>query len=129
MSAGNWLRVYMVVAGTLLMWMTLSSLAKRKFTDGFSMLWSILSVCLILAGVLLQPVEISSYISNVGIAIVCVAGSGLLLMMWWFSREVSNLVRKNHELAMQLSLLNQEHDQIQKLLEQIIQKNPNELWR
>lgn len=129
MSAGNWLRLYMVAAGAFLLWMTLSSLAKRKFTDGFSMLWALLSVCLILAGVLLEPVEISSYISNIGIAIVCVAGSGFLFMLWCFSREISNLVRKNHELAMQLSLLNQEHYQIQRLLEKMNNMDGSELWR
>lgn len=129
MSAGNWLRLFMVVAGAFLLWMTLASLAKRKFTDGFSMLWGVLSLCLILAGVLLEPKEISNYISNIGIAIVCVAGSGFLLMLWCFSREISHLVRKNHELAMQLSLLNQEHYQIQRLLEKITQTDANELWR
>ena len=129
MSAGNWLRIAMIVVGVFLLWITLSSLARRKFTDGFSMLWSLLSVAIILAGVLLNPVEISKYISNLGIIIFFGVGLGILFMLWWFSRGISELVRKNHELAMQLSLLNQEHDQIQKLLEQITQKNANELWR
>lgn len=129
MSAGNWLRVIMVAAGVFLLWMTLASLAKRKFTDGFSVLWGLLSVCMILAGVLLEPQGISSYISNTGIVIVCVAGAGLLFMFWCFSREISNLVRKNHELAMQLSLLNQENYQIQRLLEQITNTDGSELWR
>lgn len=129
MSAGNWFRLVMVVVGVITMWMTLSSLARRKFTDGFCMLWGVISACMILAGVLLDPAGISGLISNTGLVLVCIGGFGFLAMTWAFSREISNLVRKNHELAMQLSLLNQEHDQIQKLLEHITQKDANELWR
>lgn len=129
MGTGNWLRLVMVVAGVYMMWMTLVSLAKRKFTDGFSMLWGLLSACVILAGILLDPAEINKFISNTGLVILTVAGFGVLFMAWNFSREISSLTRKNHELAMQLSLLNQEHDKIQKLLEEITQKESDELWR
>lgn len=129
MSAGKVFCLVMIFSGVLTLWMTLVSLAKRKFTDGICMLWGILSVCMILAGLLLDPVGISGFISNTGLVIGCVAGLGVLFMAWCFSREISDLTRKNYELAMQLSLLNQEHDQIQKLLEELTQKQSEELWR
>lgn len=119
MSAGNWLRLIMVLAGGLIFWMTLTSLAKRKFTDGFCMLWGVLSICMILGGILLSPGELGSFISNTGLLILLVFCFGLLAMAWCFSWELSSLQRKNHELAMQVSLLNQEHDQLQRTLEEI----------
>lgn len=119
MSAGNWLRLIMVLTGSLIFGMTLTSLAKRKFTDGFCMLWGLLSICIILGGILLSPVKLGSLISDTGLTILLVFCFGLLAMVWCFSWELSSLQRKNYELAMQVSLLNQEHDQLQQMLAQI----------
>lgn len=114
MSAGNWLRLIMILAGLLILWMTLTSLARRKFTDGFSMLWGMLAMCMILGGIVLSPQEIGSFISNTGLMITLVAGFGMLAMAWGFSWEISALQRKNHELAMQVSLLNQEMEEVRR---------------
>ena len=129
MSAGNWLRLYLVVVGGIILWMTLASLAKRKFTDQFCMLWGVLAGCMVLCGVLLSPTEITRYISGTGLLLVLIIFTGVLYMAWCFSREISSLTRKNQELAMQLSLLNQEHDRVEKLLEELTRKSGDELWR
>ena len=129
MSAGNWLRLYLVVVGGIILWMTLASLAKRKFTDQFCMLWGVLAGCMVLGGVLLSPTEITRYISGTGLLLVLIIFTGVLYMAWCFSREISSLTRKNQELAMQLSLLNQEHDRVEKLLEELTRKSGDELWR
>lgn len=123
MGVGNWLRLIMVIAGGFAMWMTLLSLAKRKFTDDFSMLWGVLSVCMILAGILLDPSHINAYLSNTALVIALIAGFGVLLLVWSFSRKISALEQKTHELAMQLSLLNQEQVQVQKHMRAVDQKN------
>lgn len=129
MSAGNWLRLFLVVFGMILIWLTLASLARRRFTDQFCMLWGLIAVCMVLGGILLNPTEISRYISNTGLVLVLIIFSGVLYMAWCFSREISSLTRKNQELAMQLSLLNQEHDQVQKLLQEMTNKSKDELWK
>ena len=118
MSAGNWLRLFLVAAGAILIWMTLASLAKRKFTDQFCMLWGLMAVCMVLGGLLLNPTEISRYISNTGLLLVVIVFTGILYMAWCFSREISSLTRKN-----------QEHDQVQKLLQELTHKSGDELWR
>ena len=129
MSAGNWLRLFLVAAGAILIWMTLASSAKRKFTDQFCMLWGVLAGCMVLGGVLLSPTELTRYISGTGLLLVLIIFTGVLYMAWCFSREISSLTRKNQELAMQLSLLNQEHDRVEKLLEELTRKSGDELWR
>ncbi len=129
MSAGNWLRLFLVLVGGIVMWMTLASLARRKFTDQFCMLWGLMALCMILGGIFLNPTEISRYISNAGLLLVMIVFAGILYLAWCFSREISALTRKNQELAMQLSLLNQEHDQVQKLLQELTKQTKDEMWR
>lgn len=129
MSAGNWLRLYLVVTGGIVVWMTLVSLAKRKFTDQFCMFWGLLSFCMVLGGILLNPTEINRFISNTGLWLLMIIITGVLYMAWCFSREISSLTRKNQELAMQLSLLNQEHTQTKRLLQELTQRPAEEIWR
>lgn len=129
MNAGAWLKLVLILGGLSLGWMTLVSLAKRKFTDGFCMLWGLIAVCMIIGGIFLQPAGITNYISNMGLVLVVLIAAGVLLMGWAMSSQISSLTRKNHELAMQVSLLNQEHDKIQRMLEELTGKKGNEVWR
>lgn len=116
MSAGNWIRLFLVIAGGIVLWRTLVALARRKITDFFCMLWGLVSLCMVLAGLLLNPTEISSYVSNAGLALTLVLFVGSLCITWYISREISALTKKNQELAMQLSLLNQEYTELRERL-------------
>lgn len=122
MNAGTWLKIIMVAAGFFVLWMTLLSLAKRKFTDGFSMLWFVLSVCMVAAGIVIQPDGISKIISNTGLALGIIIGLVFLCLAWWFSLQISVLIRRNHELAMQVSLLNHDFVKLQRALKELSEK-------
>lgn len=84
------------------------SLAKRKMTEQFCLVWAALSVLFVICGFLLKPTNLEKHISLCGfifamlIVIIIVSG------VWFISIQVSSLIRKNQELAMQTSLLN--HD-------------------
>ena len=81
MSVGDSLRLFMVVVGIVLIWATISSLAKRKMTENVCLAWGLVAVVCILAGVLLRPYGISNYVSWTGvylimiIAVVVLAGA------------------------------------------------------
>ena len=47
---------------------------------------------------------------------------GIVWSMWFISTQVSLLMRKNQELAMQISLLNQDNETILKQLEELQEK-------
>lgn len=119
MRAGTILQIIMVVTGVGLFFIITNSLAKRKMTESFCLAWGLISVVLILAGIFLRPTGWSYYLSNMGMLLVLMIGYSVIYIAYFLSSKVSELVRKNQELAMQVSLLNQENQHIMKQLEQL----------
>ncbi|MBP3568937.1 MAG: DUF2304 domain-containing protein [Lachnospiraceae bacterium] len=119
MMVGDFLRVAMVVIGIVLLLTTISSLAKRKMTESVCLAWGLVSVVFILAGILLRPYGISNYISITGLLLVMIIGAVVLYGAFFVSTKLSELARKNHELAVQVSLLNHENRVMLKKLEQL----------
>ena len=109
MSVGDLLRIFMVVTGIVLLWTTISSLAKRKMTETVCLAWGLVSVVCILAGLLLRPYGIGAYISKTGLVLIIIIAVVVLQGALFVSIKISDLVRKNHELAVQVSLLNHEN--------------------
>ena len=108
MDIGNVLKLFMIILGVFILFKTVVSLAKRQMTEQFCLVWAALSVLCVVYGFLLKPTNLEKHISLCGfifallIVIILVSGA------WFISIQVSSLIRKNQELAMQTSLLN--HD-------------------
>lgn len=119
------LKVFMVILGVYLLIMTVLSLAKRRMTEQFCLVWGFLSCVMILFGILLNPSELHRYISDRGIWLVMLAVVVVVYGAWFISTQVSILMRKNQELAMQISLLNQENEQIMKRVQMLEQERCN----
>lgn len=108
MDIGNVLKLFMIILGVFILFKTVVSLAKRQMTEQFCLVWAALSVLFVVCGFLLKPTNLEKHISLCGfifallIVIILVSGA------WFISIQVSSLIRKNQELAMQTSLLN--HD-------------------
>ena len=122
MAVGDFLRVSMVVAGILLLLTTISSLAKRKMTETVCLVWGLVSIVFILAGILLRPYGISRYISMTGLLLITIIGLVVLYSALFISTKLSELARKNHELAVQVSLLNHENSELIKRVEWLEEK-------
>lgn len=116
MGAGTILRIIMIATGILLLCFTVSSLAKRRMTEPFCLTWGVVSMMLILAGILLRPVEWNRYISGTGMLLVLLIGFCVIYGAFFMSAKISELMRRNLELAMQVSLLNQESRVLQERL-------------
>lgn len=101
------------------MGITISSLAKRRMTEPFCLTWGIISVVLILAGILLRPTLWNRFISMTGMFLVLLLGFAVIYIAFFVSTRVSELMRKNQELAMQVSLLNWEKDELWKKLDEL----------
>lgn len=95
------------------------SLAKRKMTEPFCLAWALLSALMILSGVLLNPSQLDWYISTRGLILIIIVVSGILWGLWFISTQVSLLKRRNQEMAMQISLLNNDCEKILKELEKL----------
>ncbi len=126
MTVGDFLRVAMVVIGIVLLLTTISSLAKRKMTETVCLAWGLVSVVFILAGCLLRPYGISNYISLTGLLLIMIIGAVVIYGAFFVSTKLSELARKNHELAVQVSLLNHENRMMLEKLEQLEDKQKEE---
>ncbi len=123
METGDLLRIIICCGGVMLLGITLSSLARRRMTEPFCLAWGIISVALILAGILLRPTMWNRYISITGMLLLLLLGFAVIYIAYFVSAKVSELMRKNQELAMQMSLLNQEKDELWRKLEELWEKS------
>lgn len=119
MAVGDVLRLFVIVAGAYMFLKAILSLAKRKMTELFCLAWVILSALMILSGILLNPSQLDGYISTRGLILIIIIVSGILWGLWFISTQVSTLKRRNQELAMQVSLLNNDCEKILRELEKL----------
>ena len=73
------------------------------------MIWGIVSVCLLIMGIVLTVMKESFTAVSV---IAIILGVLLVAALFGFSQAISVMIMKNQELAMQVSLLNQENEGI-----------------
>ncbi len=108
MDVGLGLRVEMILTGVFLFGITLFSLAKRKLTDSFVLVWGLTSVIFVLTGILLNPTELDRYISPTGMLLTGAIGFCAVFGAYFISIRVSELIHRSQELAIQVTLLKQE---------------------
>ena len=119
MAVGDVLRLFVIVAGAYMFLKAILSLAKRKMTEPFCLAWAVLSALMILSCILLNPSQLDGYISTRGLILIIIIVSGILWGLWFISTQVSILKRRNQELAMQISLLNNDCEKILRELEKL----------
>lgn len=119
MSAGGILQIIMVLAGILVLFISVISLAKRRMTEPFCLTWGIVAILIIMAGILLRPSGWNRYISSVGLLLVVLIGFCLMYGSYFMSCKISELMRKNNELAIQVSLLIREKEEMISKLEEL----------
>lgn len=103
------LRIFLTAAGVLFLLGDINAYVRQKLTDTIGLLWAFVSVALILTGVVSVPGAREEEYLVVLLLAVCLL---LLILLFKLSKVVSVLSMKNQELAMQVSLLNQENERI-----------------
>ena len=126
METGDILRTVMIAAGVLVLMETVLSLSKRRLKEQFCLLWGVISVLLIVSGIFLRPTVWSQYISETGTVVIIITALCLVWCLFFISVHISVLSRKTQELAMQVSLLNQENERILAELEQLREKEESD---
>lgn len=106
------LRVFMVVVGVVIFCVATVSLAKKHMTEVFCIFWGLISVLSIAAGILLQPGGWHQYISWRALIIIVFGVICVLIAGFFFSVRISRLMRQVTELAILVSLLNQENEML-----------------
>lgn len=119
MASGDLLTVFLVVMGICLFVMAILSLAKRKMTEPFCLAWICVSVLIVICGILIEPSELDRYISLRVLILILFITIGVGWILWFISTQLSILRRRNQEIAMQISLLNQDSERMIKKLEDL----------
>lgn len=118
LDTGNILRIVLAVGGVIMLVQSIGSLARRRMHESFCLAWGIISVAVFLAGILLRPSQLHTYISKTGLILIFVILFGTLYAGYFVSLKISELIRKNQELAIQVSLLIHENNEIKSRLEE-----------
>ncbi len=112
MKTTTLLQVLTVIGGIIFLGLTFLEYAKKKMTEEIGLLWSFFSVLIV--GIGLIPGSLS-WVGHIRRSMALVLFGFVfffLLLLWYLSIVISQLLRKNQELAMQISLLNQENEQV-----------------
>ena len=108
------LKVLMIGFGIFLLIMDLFMYARQKLTDGIGLGWAIVSLALLVAGIVVSLDDVCylwSGAKNIVLLMFAVFAV-IILFLFKISMAVSVVVVKNQELALQVSLLNQENERI-----------------
>ncbi len=117
------LGITLIVLGVVLLLVDFMTYVRKKLTEGFGLIWGMLAALLLLAGVVLITAEqITTVVWLVLILLMVI----LTIFLFGISRIISVLMMKNQELAMQVSLLNQENESILQDLNELKEHHPNE---
>ena len=103
------IRILMVGTGILFLVLAFWAYTRQKLNDSMAVIWAFVSIALVITGAV--P-AVSKHLSEsllIFMFIICLL---LLFLLFKVSKAVSVLSMKNQELAMQVSLLNQENERI-----------------
>lgn len=103
------IRLSCIGAGILFLLLDFRAYVRRNLTENMGLGWAVFSVLLMVAGVVLGTVK---QLNRQIFLLMIVLGLLLLLLLFRISIAISVLSMKNQELAMQVSLLNQENERI-----------------
>lgn len=117
------LRLIVIGIGIIMLSVDFLFYCRKRLIEKFSFAWGIFSVILILSGAVPKFNGWSRYLSmETGIFFI-VLGLILIFLFYSVSLVVSDLVVKNQELAMQVSLLNCEEERVLRTLNTVTGKD------
>lgn len=116
-------KIAAIAAGVLLLLLSFLALVKKKMTEGIALGWALGSILLIVIGIVPCLNDWADKLSTTHIAALLLFASFVVGFMFKLSEMLSTIIMKNQELAMQVSLLNQENERILYELEELTGKN------
>ena len=108
------LRIGIIILGVFLLSVTFSNYVRGKLREKATFLWGILAIAMILSGAVPVLSGWSKRFNDVIYIAPFVIIIVFVCIMFYITKEISVLRRKNQELAMHVSLLNQENERILK---------------
>lgn len=101
-----------ILFGILLLCIDFWSLICKKFTELMGIGWGVFSILIIILGAVPGFSDWSSFMGQRECLVFFVLLAAIVIGFFFICRMISQLSMKNQELAMQVSLLNQENERI-----------------
>ena len=117
MMDGLLIQILLVAFGASMCITAFLSLVRRKMSEVVVIPWGLGSLIFIVLGLVIRPVEWRNYISPTGLALVIVIFVVASYAIYFFSIRITETMKKNNELAIQVSLLNTEVEELRKKME------------
>ncbi|MGN0425206.1 MAG: hypothetical protein ACI4FY_07795 [Acetatifactor sp.] len=118
-DSGFILRLFLCAIGAVLLVNVVSSLARRKMTESFALIWGVMALLCVIAGMLVRPVLLNSYISAIGMILIMMAVLCVIVGAYFISLRISELMRKTQELSINVTLLYDENLRLMKQVEEL----------
>lgn len=119
LSTGIIMKAGLIIIGVIIMVMSFVFHAKRKLTVNLAVVWEFLGFALILIGAVPVFSSWCHLLARGTVIAMFVVGALALWGSYILCILISNLSMKNQELAMQVSLLNQENEMMLKEIEKL----------
>ena len=116
----------LIIVGVMIMIMSFVFHAKRKLTVNLAVVWEFLGFALILIGAVPVFSSWCHLLAKGTVIAMFVVGALALWGSYILCILISNLSMKNQELAMQVSLLNQENELMLKEIEKLKEDREND---
>ena len=118
-DSGFILRLFLCAIGAVLSVNVVSSLARRKITESFALIWGVMALLCVIAGILVRPVLLNSYLSAIGMILIMMAVLCVIVGAYFISLRISELMRKTQELSINVTLLYDENLRLMKQVEEL----------
>ncbi|MCR4992100.1 MAG: DUF2304 domain-containing protein [Lachnospiraceae bacterium] len=119
MDYGLFLQIVLIVAGVIILVTDVLLLAKRKLAESISIVWGFGALIFIVAGIVLHPSGWINYMSKAGMALMILLGFCVVYGLFYASIRLSEIIRKQNEMAMDISLLNQEMVELKRTISEL----------
>lgn len=126
LSTAVLMKIGLIIVGVMIMIMSFVFHAKRKLTVNLAVVWEFLGVALILIGAVPVFSSWCHLLARGTVIAMFVVGALALWGSYILCILISNLSMKNQELAMQVSLLNQENELMLKEIEKLKEDREND---
>ena len=127
MSTAAIVKFSVILVGIGIMAITFVLHAKKKLTVNLAVTWELLGLAAILSVAIPKFSAWSSRLSMGSLVVLLITGLLIVWGVYQMTIQISSLLMKNQELAMQVSLLNQENERIIKELECLTGKKARDL--
>ncbi len=117
MRDGLFIQILLIAFGASMFITGVISLVRKKMSEVVVVPWGLGALIFIILGIIVRPDGWKTYLSTSGLIMIIVFFVIATYAIYFFSIRITETMKKNNELAIQVSLLNSEVEELRKKME------------